>query len=392
MSSLGLGGVYQLLLRDRTDNSGPLLSSPTALSDAPYFDTSKADFLYQLHRIAAENGKLLDFGHLIIRNSSENSEKSDIILTVGANAQVQGKQQQEEKSQYPEASRVKKSLNNLSGSFGAKFDRIQFDILVPSSPPSSMELPESNTLVTTPTSTSTPTPSLPLPPSPDELLSQICEYLKGDMNGKTLEEIQHHLHLSLQDAQNILLHGCNTQQLYRYPYINSKYEQIIYYLHPSYIHYYYCYEGHRPHHLLHKLSTFLPIYTLDSISLEEMELSCPWIYADGTRNNQLYTIFISKVLSILSMKPSCSITVIHSEFPTLTCGHMKILLMKLVMERYITHHIKRISSRLLSPFDNYSRSFHTTSSEENTNSSSLPQIHLDKSYFSIHPRLWEIPS
>jgi hypothetical protein len=359
----GIGGSYQHLLGGFPEKI-PLLSDPTHLSDDPHLDTSKGDFLCLLHRIAANNG-LEDSGRLTIRNAArEADEIVNVIRVVGEESDLTGEQPQRQ------GRKVKTSSSSLSGLFSLKLDRVHFDISTPIQIPPHGRRGGGHV----------PPPAQPSSPhsssrssSASELGDRILESLETETNGRTLADLASHFTDNLSELKEALGMLCSSRQVYRYPHYDSRYEEVVLFLHHKHSHFYF---GNLPQTLPHLFGRgAVGQEEVEMIPLSQQELLCPWMNIDGTRNQTILTLFVSKLIAVLTFKPQSQISAIHSEFPMLSCTHVAIFLKKLVSEGILLRHSFQFSQRLQSPFHSRGAPIESAS-----------LVHCS---FSLSPRLWE---
>jgi hypothetical protein len=292
--------------------------------------------------------------------------------------------------------KVKSSYSALSGLFSLKLDRVHFEITAPaqlsSSANRSLPLP-------TPVSVSMPG-ERPLAESPSSVSEatahRVLEYLETDPNGRTLADLISHFRDLLPDQSELreeLMMLCSSQQVYRYPHYNSRYEETVFFLHHSHAHFYF---GHLPQTLPHLFTFPSPCpqgedtrgrtRELEEIPLSQQELLCPWVTLDGSRNHTLISLLVTKVMTVLTMRPQTQIAAIHSELPMLSCAHVAILLKKLLSDGFLCRHGFASSLKLQSPFHPRGPLDGSPSSSSSSSSSSS----LTNCSFSLSPQLWEM--
>lgn len=358
---IGISGSYQYLLGDFPDEI-PLLSDSKHLSEDSHVETSKGDFLCLLHRVAANNG-MEDSGRLTVHSAASEAEGTvDIVRMIGEVDDSGGLQR-------GQGWKVKTSSCSLSGLFSLKLNRVHFEISTPSSrdpqvaPSSARSQTQSSSYQSSARS-----------PEISGLASRTLEYLETEINGHTLGHLTSYFTKSLPELKEALAMLCSSEQVYRYPHYDSCYKEVVLFVHHKYSHFYF---GNLPQTLPH-LFGWGPSgeAELEMIPLVEQELLCPWMNVDGTKNQTMLSLFLSKLIAVLTMKPQSRVSAIHSEFPMLSCTHVAILLKKFVDEGILLRHTFQFSWRLDSPFQ--SRGAPTES----------PCSLIDCS-FSLSPRLWE---
>jgi hypothetical protein len=392
-----MSGVYQCLLSESyRDPKSPWLSDPKNLSPDPCLETSKADFLCLLHHIASTpQGSPEESAHLTIGHSAENKEAGNRQISIGASPS-----QSEQQEEAVVAHRTKRSVSSLSGLFSSKFDRVQYDL---------------DLTLTTATATRQPPPPPPPSSTPQgvdqvvtgtphsQLLTELLTFLQTDINGKSLRDLTSHfidertgvsassVSVSVVMVQEALLLGCRSGQILRYPFFDSLYRGTVRYVHHSFSQCYYGRtkgpqdgEGEREGE-----GTVGSIDRLETIPVPQMELTCPWMTCDGKRNEKIFSLFASKVMATVTMKPSCPITVIHGDLPMLSCSHVAILLMVLVEEGILLQRkVPRCCSlRLQSPFHSHSYSSLMAQGQEEGEGEQSPPS-LTRYSFSLNPKLW----
>lgn len=125
--------------------------------------------------------------------------------------------------------------------------------------------------------------------------------------------------------ESILVGLCKEHVLFEVPHYDSRYQSLPLYITKEYECLYFVQEVR-----MSTLSETQPVPILKE------ERVCPWVRYDGFRNQKLYTIFVSRVVTTLHRKPLCNARTIHLDIPMLTRTHLIILLRCMVKERFIT--------------------------------------------------------
>ena len=367
-----MSGLYHSLIYDDYHTGRyPSFTNSKHISLGNNIDNSQPDFLCLLHRLATNHG-IIDPCSLTIQSSLDESYEPNFIPINQLNPQNANNNGTTDNS--PQSMIEKISNETSSGLFSSKYQQIKFNIQIKqTNSDNSNFIPLKNDLEITQDDLKslTITKENNFSDNMNEFSELILNFLETEKNGKTLESIFEYLQRqthsvflinNLNILYNLLFHEIVKQNIFCILFYDFNYEKKYYFVHKIFLHLYYFsldvfdhlrYESISSNNNIiefHSFNHFMSII----LPLSVQELQCPWMQTNGTKNIKLFTFFVSKILSTLTIKPFCTISVLHSELPMLSYTHVAILIQIILKNEIIIKKKLKLTNKLKNPFEKIS--------------------------------------